>query len=109
MSCRIIDYGKRAYNFTKTKGKSMSRQLAYLTLPVDIRAVPASKELPSRAVLQRLESYQRHALKDHKIVKLVNNINDIPNKIKNSKFCQSIKNNNITKTVCKFLNDYFLS
>ena len=116
MNCKsLVNYGKNAYGYLAKKGQSACRQVAYYTIPADIRAgVKAGKSWAKSSfsladLNKRADRYEGYLLRNGKIVKTVNNIKGTISKVNNSFNNLSIvkATKKMTKNASNFLNKWF--
>ena len=81
MNCKsLVNYGKNAYGYLAKKGQSACRQVAYYTIPADIRAgVKAGKSWAKSSfsladLNKRADRYEGYLLRNGKIVKTLDSI-----------------------------------
>lgn len=106
----MYSMGKNVCGYLAKKGKSVRRQLAYYTVPVDIRVGIRQSKIKNPSftcheIYDRGDRYEHYLLRNGKIVKTVDYID---NKI--SKFNEYINNLSVvksTKKVCKFCEEWF--
>ena len=109
----VISNGKNVYNYVTKNLKSARRQIAYYTIPADIRAGTNHKFKKSSfmpwEVSERADQYEHYLLKDKKLVKTVDKINEKFTKA--NKAINDLPAVKSTKKVCKkianFINEWF--
>ena len=109
----IIRSGKNAYNFVAQNLKSARRQIAYYTIPADIRAGVNHKfkksSFLSHEINKRADQYEHYLLRDRKLVKTVDMINEQftrANKALND--LPAVKSTKeITKKIANFMVEWF--
>lgn len=82
----LISCGKTTYNYVAKKGKSAVRQIAYYTVPADVRAMSKHNRIinNSQELLKRADQYEGYLLRNGKIVKAVNNVKKLTTKVSES-------------------------
>lgn len=103
----VISNGKNVYNYVARNLKSARRQIAYYTVPVDVRAGTNHKFKKSSfkfdEINKRADQYEHYLLKDKKLVKTVDKINkqftevnkainDLPAVKSTKKICKKVVN-----------------
>lgn len=104
----VISKGKNVCGYVAKKGKSVRRQLAYYTVPADIRAGIGSKfkhsSFSCEEINNRADRYEHYLLRNGKIVKTVDSIKKNVSKINDSFNNLGVVKS--TKKTCKKIGDF---
>lgn len=113
ISSRMNTIGKDVCGYVAKKGKSVRRQLAYYTVPADIRAGIGHKikhhNFSCEEICNRADRYEHHLLRNGKIVKTVDSIQNGVSKV-NDAFndLSAVKSTKkFGKKIMKFLEAWF--
>lgn len=106
----VISTGKNVCGYVAKKGKSVRRQLAYYTVPADIRAGNVSKikhsSFSCEEIHNRADRYEHYLLRNGKIVKTVDSIKKNVSKINDSFNNLGVVKS--TKKTCKKIGDFMV-